>query len=124
MIPKLFSSHRFCIVCVTILVVLSSGGCGQKTASVGVVRGKVTLDGKLLESGNVITIPSAGRGAVGVFSNGAFELRKFGKNDGEGPCTHKVAVTAREPAQGDGAEAAPGNLLVPQRYTNADSSGL
>jgi hypothetical protein len=124
MLQKLFSSHRFCIVCVTILVALSSSGCGQKAASVGLVRGTVTLDGKPLQFGNVVAIPSAGPSAEGVIQNGQFELSTFGKNDGAVSGTHKVIVTAREPAQGSRSEPIAGKLLVPQRYTNPDVSGL
>jgi hypothetical protein len=124
MLKKLLSPNRFCVVHLTALVVLSSCGCGQKTASVAVVRGTITLDGQPLQSGNVATIPSAGHGALGAIQNGEFELSTFGKNDGAVPGTHKVAVTARDPVQGSSPEAVAGKLLVPQRYTNADASGL
>jgi hypothetical protein len=124
MLNKLPSPGRSRISTLAALVLLLSGGCGQKTASVAAVRGTLTLNDKPLQSGNVVTIPSAGHGAVGIIQNGKFELSTFGKNDGAVPGTHKVAIVAREPAQGNGPEAVPGKLLVPERYTNPDASGL
>lgn len=116
--------HSFCVFQVAATTVLLCAGCGQKSAPVGVVRGQVTLDGKPLQSGNVVTIPSAGRGAVGVIQNGDFELSTFGKNDGAVPGIHKVAVTANEAGQGTGPEAVVGKSLVPQRYANPETSEL
>jgi hypothetical protein len=102
---------------------LVCAGCGAKS-SVAQVHGKVELDGKPLQSGAVSTIPLAGRGAHGAIRDGSFELGTFGQNDGALIGTHKVAVIAYEPTPGKGPEAGPGKLLVPQRYANADTSGL
>src|SRR5215204_2616518 len=121
---KLLLSKRYCAVYALILIALICAGCGQKTSTVAVVRGKVTLDGKPLPSGNIVTIPTGGRGAVGPIQNGEFELSTFAKKDGALIGTHKVAVSANEPPQGAGPEATAGKLLVPQRYTNPETSGL
>jgi hypothetical protein len=84
----------------------------------------VLLDDKPLASGSVVTLPQSGRGAKGAIANGEFELSTFGNRDGALIGTHKVAVVANEPSKGIDAEAAPGKLLVPQRYTNPETSKL
>lgn len=81
------------------------------------------LDGKPLASGTISTIPAAGRGAKGVIENGEFELGTLGNNDGASPGVHQVEVVAREKTSG-GAESGMGKLLIPQRYTNANTSEL
>jgi hypothetical protein len=122
-IMPLMSKH-VCIVQVAVLTTLLCAGCRQKTSSVAIVRGKVTLDGKPLASGSIVTLPAAGRGASAPIQMGEFELSTFSKNDGAVMGIHKVAVTATEPPQGTGPEAAAGKSLVPPRYGNPDTSGL
>jgi hypothetical protein len=115
-------NHYVYIAAVLVLTV-ACAGCGSKS-SAGTVRGKVLLDDKPLATGTVVTLPSSGRGARGTISNGDFELGTTGDRDGAVVGTHKVAIVAREPSQGVGAEATPGKLLVPQRYTDPEASGL
>jgi len=105
------------------VVAFLCASCSSKSP-VGQVQGKVTLDGKPLASGMVGTLPPAGRGSSGKIENGEFELSTFGKNDGALVGTHKVAVVARENSQGAGPEAKAGKLLIPERYTNPETSGL
>jgi hypothetical protein len=88
------------------------------------VHGKVTLDGKPLADGAVVTKPESGRGAQGFIRNGEFELGTKGKNDGASIGTHAVAVIAQEKPANAGPESKAGQLLVPERYTNPDTSGL
>jgi hypothetical protein len=88
------------------------------------VRGKVTLDGQPLAAGAIVTRPKAGRGAQGVIRNGEFMLGTMGSDDGASIGTHQVGVVAQEKPQGAGPEAKPGKLLVPERYTNPDTSEL
>jgi predicted small lipoprotein YifL len=99
-------------------------GCGQKNPLTAPVKGKVALNGQPLKSGNVITLPSNGRGAHGaITSDGSFELGTFTKDDGAIIDTHKVAVVALV----DGVRTEPeggAKLLVPERYANPQSSGL
>jgi hypothetical protein len=106
-----------------ILLAPACAGCNSKSP-VARVRGMVLLDDKPLASGAIVTLPESGRGARGTIVNGGFELGTFGKNDGALIGTHKVAVVATEPVKRKGAEASAGKLLVPQRYTNPDSSEL
>ena len=99
-------------------------GCGPATPEVVPVTGKVLLDGQPLTVGRVLTTPSAGRGSNGLIgSDGTFELSTFGQRDGALIGRHKVAVVAYEGKTG-GPEAGLGKLLVPERYTNAETSGL
>ena len=88
------------------------------------VRGKVTLDGKPLADGAVVTKPASGRGAQGFVRNGEFELGTKSTNDGASIGTHAVAVIAQEKLPNAGPETKAGKLLVPERYTNPDTSGL
>jgi hypothetical protein len=119
---RLHSSRYYSFVAAGAVLVVCTG-C-PSTSPVAQVHGKVTLDGKPLAAGGVATIPSGGRGAGGIIKNGEFKLSTFGKDDGALIGSHKVAVIAREQAQGAGPEAKAGKLLVPERYTNPDTSGL
>jgi hypothetical protein len=107
-------------------MVATFGLAGCNTGpEVAIVRGKVELDGEPLKTGAVLTSTSAGRGAQGTINaNGEFELGTFAANDGALPGVHKVAIVANDPNIGTGPEALAGKSLVPQRYTNAATSGL
>jgi hypothetical protein len=88
------------------------------------VKGHVTLDGKPLKIGTVITIPDAGRGARGLIQpDGSFELGTYAKADGALLGTHHIGVVAYEGAN-LGPESNDAKLIVPKRYTNPESSGL
>ncbi len=72
-----------------------------------------------------MTLPPSGRGANGVIApDGSFELRTFGRNDGALIGTHKVGVVSYASSGKTGPEAGQGKLLVPERYTNPETSGL
>ena len=89
------------------------------------VKGKVLLDGRPLTTGNVGTIPTAGRGAHGdIQADGTFELFTYSKNDGALLGKHKVGVVAYDSTGHKGPESPYGKLLVPQRYTNPETSGF
>jgi hypothetical protein len=89
------------------------------------VKGKVLLDGRPLATGNVGTIPAAGRGAHGdIQADGTFELYTYAKRDGALIGKHKVGVVAYDSTGPKGPESPYGKLLVPQRYTNPESSGF
>jgi hypothetical protein len=116
------TSQQFGVVAI-ILFACISAGCGSNRG-VATVQGKVLLDNKPLEAGYIATLPPSGRGAYGTITNGEFVLSTFGNNDGALIATHKVSVVANAPPQGVGAEATPGKSLVPERYTNPETSGL
>jgi hypothetical protein len=99
-------------------------GCGRHAANIAPVKGVVTLDGKPLKIGTVITIPNAGRGARGFIQpDGSFELGTYGKTDGALLGSHRVGVVAYE-GTNLGPESNNAKLIVPKRYTNPESSGL
>jgi hypothetical protein len=71
------------------------------------------------------TIPEIGRGAHGdIQSDGTFELYTYSDGDGARIGTHKVGVAAYDKSGGRTPESEYGKLLVPQRYTNPETSGL
>ncbi len=107
------------------VIALTSVGCGPKRPNIAPVKGHVLFDGQPLTTGSLATMPKAGRGAKGVInSDGTFELSTFGKGDGATIGRHKVAVAAFESSAKAGPESGNGKLLVPERYTNPESSGL
>lgn len=88
------------------------------------VNGKILLDGQPFTKGGIATVPTAGRGASAhIQPDGTFQLSTFGTNDGALLGTHKVAVAAYEGGTA-GPEGDHGRLLIPQRYTSPESSGL
>jgi hypothetical protein len=100
-------------------------GCGPKRPAMAPVKGKVLLDGRPLNIGNVGTIPSAGRGAHGdIQPDGTFELYTYSKNDGAMLGKHKVGVVAYDSSGPKGPESPYGKLLVPRRYMNPETSGF
>jgi hypothetical protein len=116
------TQHSHILFALTVVAILLAG-CTQKS-SLGTVHGTVTLNGKPLPSGNVVTLPDAGRGAHGVIHDGQFELGTESTSDGAVIGTHRVAISANEPSSGSGPEAAAGKSLVPSRYSNPSASGL
>jgi|tagenome__1003787_1003787.scaffolds.fasta_scaffold20728154_1 hypothetical protein len=115
-------SFQLACFAITAALLSATAGCGAKSDT-GRVRGTVRLDGKPLASGNILTLPPAGRGATGVVENGEFQL-KTGASEGIVPGTHKVAISAHEQPQNAGPEAPVGKSLLPEKYSNPDSSGL
>lgn len=103
-------------------------GCGRRPTLVP-VSGRVTLDGKPLEFGSVMIQPAAGpaaRGAIG--SGGSFTVGTFAPGDGAivGQATIRVACYEQQrpgapPPQG---ELALGKSLIPEKYTQFETSGL
>jgi hypothetical protein len=111
-------------VLLIVACVLLFAGCGGSKPPLGIVKGHVELDGTPLATGAVITNFASGRGAQGVIKDGRFELGTFSAQDGALVGTHQLAVIAQEKPQGSGPEAKAGKLLVPERYTNPNTSGL
>lgn len=103
---------------------LTSCGCGAQGPQLAPVKGRVLLDGQPLKTGQVLTQPTAGRGANGAIqADGSFQLSS-GRVPGALVGTHAVAVVAYDGPASSSPEASPGKLLLPRRYTSADTSGL
>lgn len=123
-LPKRFAIHFFGLPFSIVVLVSSPAGCHRSTPATAPVKGHVTLDGKPLAIGTVVTIPSAGRGARGFIQpDGSFELGTYGKSDGALLGTHHVGVVAYEGAN-LGPESNNAKLVVPKRYTSPESSGF
>ena len=117
------STCRFSVACLALSVALNVG-CGDSGPTLAPVRGTVLLDGQPLKFGHIITHPKAGRGANGAIQpDGSFELNS-GREPGALIGTHQVAIMAYEDVGPKSPEAGPGKLITPQRYANAESSGL
>lgn len=108
------------LLCVATFLV----GCHSNGPRLAPVKGHVTLDGKALTRGTVITIPKAGRGARAFIQpDGSFELGTFAKKDGAIVGEYKVGVVAYEGVN-SGPESNNAKLIVPRRYVNPESSGF
>ena len=109
-----------CFVCDT--------GCGRRPTLVA-VSGRVTLDGKPLAFGSVMIQPTGGPAARGTIRpDGGFTVGTFATGDGAivGPATVRVACYEQQrpgapPPQG---ELALGKSLIPEKYTQFETSGL
>lgn len=106
-------------------MLVAVGGCGGGAHGLAEVTGQVFLDGKPLTVGSVITLPDHGRGARGAIdSQGRFTLDSGELGTGASMGIHHVAVVAYEGSGEFNPEGPPRKMLVPQRYTHPESSGL
>lgn len=108
----------------TVALLLSAIGCGASyELETAKVRGRVTLDGKPLQSGYVMVLPVRGRMARGAIQeDGSFVLGSYDDDDGAQVGEHPVVVT---PIPSDEGVSRPRtNQKIPRRYRRAGSSGL
>jgi hypothetical protein len=113
-----------------------AAGCGPDRPLTIPVNGTVTVDGTPVEGASVMFMPQfQGRPAVGLTdTSGRFTLTTFARGDGAQPGQHKVTVTLQKTtgfvADKDGLSGgiAPEGVrvewLVPERYSNPETSGL
>ena len=108
-------------------------GCGQNGDLIVPVSGIVTMDGMPVEGASVMLIPEAGRPATGrTNAQGEFRMTTLSNYDGAIVGRHRVTVSlVKLPAKPMDYELAdsPQSLtllehMVPQRYTDPDTSGL
>lgn len=102
-------------------------GCGKVQLETVPVHGKITIDGKPLETGRVRFFPERGRVAAGdLQSDGIYTLTTYADGDGAVLGNHRVSVEARTAAQQVSIESddVPGNFLIPARYADEAKSGL
>jgi hypothetical protein len=110
-------------------------GCSEAMPTMAPAKGKVMYRGQPLKFGTVMFQPSSGQSAKGeIKPDGTFELatERYGDGPSESGApvgTHSVRITCYEgqrPAglgEGD-REPALGKSLIPEFYTNVESSGL
>ncbi|MBN2296241.1 MAG: hypothetical protein JXM70_27675 [Pirellulales bacterium] len=76
------------------LVLLLAGGCGKPAQPRGAIRGKVTLDGQLLEEGAILFVPISG--TKGVVAGGPIQKGEYRLAGEEGPAVgiNRVEIRA------------------------------
>jgi hypothetical protein len=102
-------------------------GCGSNQLQTAPVQGTVSLDGRPLESGQVVFTPSQGRGARGQLNrDGTFVLTTYTDGDGAIVGVHQVAILPVIPlGEAAGAEAeVSSESLIPRRYLAGATSKL
>lgn len=119
---------RAALVVLVVACLAWHAGCGRRPA-LAPVSGRVTLDGRPLEFGSVMIQPSAGPAARGTIrADGSFTVGTFTPGDGAivGPATVRVACyeQQRPDAPPPVGELALGRSLIPQRYTQFETSGI
>lgn len=112
---------------VSLLVAAACIGCGRSKLETVPVSAKVTYKGQPLKFGNVLFQPDVGAPAKAeIQPDGTFTLTTDGQ-PGALVGRHRVEVRCRED-QGKPAdpkvERPPGRSLIPEKYTNFETSGI
>jgi hypothetical protein len=108
-------------------ILLSCLGCQKGSDYTCHIRGTVTLDGKPLTSGNVLSSPqNGGRGAIAdIQSDGTFALKTGRDLDGVAPGKHLITVVAYQPDPTNTPQFESNRpLAIPERYTDPARSGF
>jgi len=99
-------------------------GCNRGPTLVP-AAGRVTFNGKPLETGAIMVQPVAGPAAQAkIGPDGTFQLGTFKPGDGAIVGTATVRVFCRKDITSPGGEQAWGPSLIPERYNRFDTSGL
>ena len=111
-------------------------GCGESMPTMAPAKGKVTYKGQPLKFGTVMFQPATGQSAKGeIQPDGTFDLstERYGTGPAEPGAAvgmHFVRITCFEgqaPAGSSGGndvERPLGRSLIPENYTNFESSGI
>jgi hypothetical protein len=107
------------------MLVIPFGVAACNSDSVYTVQasGTVTYKGKPLEKGQVQFLPTEGPAAVGLIENGKFILGTNSEGNGAPPGKYRVTVFSYANVQSKFGESTT-KSVIPNRYTNPDSSGL
>ena len=106
------------------LMLVAVAGCGE-TREFAPVSGTVFYKGKPVESGVVMFQPPVGEMARGqIGPDGRYVLETLDHAEGVIPGTCKVRVSVRATPPNAGGEIGLGKLLIPERYTYFDRSGI
>ena len=115
------SMRSLCGLAICCLLTL---GCARRVSLVP-VEGRVTLDGRPLETGAVMVQPKAGPAAQAkIAADGTFRLGTFKPDDGAIPGAATVRVICRKALTQPGVETAYGPSVIPEKYTQFDTSGI
>lgn len=104
----------------TLLAIAFVAGCGDGRPTRVPVSGKVLIDGKPLETGNIRVYAAANRAASGkIEPDGKFNLSTYELGDGVVPGTHTVSVTGAKLLN-------PKTMrwFAPKKFADAATSGL
>ncbi|TWT85951.1 hypothetical protein Pla123a_07580 [Posidoniimonas polymericola] len=116
------NSHSYCRVFPLLLI--AAAGCSE-SGEYTPVSGTVYFDDQPLSSGVVMFQPPTGPMArSNIAADGGYSLQTLGEADGVRTGVSKVRVSARAASDGGSGEVGLGRLLVPERYTDFDQSGL
>ncbi len=109
-------------------------GCGSAGPSLGEVHGRVTIDGKAVNTGRIMFHPETGRSATGeIRSDGTYSLTTFKQDDGAMVGKHRITIkavdvvpNARPVGSTDLDQKQGGTVrwLVPERYSAVETSLL
>jgi hypothetical protein len=108
------------------LTLVATVGCSSSSQEAQ-VSGRVTLDGSRIGVGTIVFAPvEGGKPATGsIESDGSFVVNTS-REPGLAAGKYKVAVSIREMPKNvkRSDQPPPGRLLIPERYEQADASGL
>jgi len=114
----------------TLLLMTAFAGCGSSSNNPASVTGKVTYDGQPAVGGRVMFV-SEGQASevfIGLLDQqGQYELKMTEGISGAQPGKYKVAVIIDDATQMDeqgNSIRDPNAISIPQKYQNADNSGL
>lgn len=121
--------YKFARTLMMIFSVSLVGGCAGSDVGDGVsVSGTVTLDDQPLDQGTVSFIGEDGSAAaVGQIKDGSFSLSQSANASGVEPGTYQVKVESWKVQPGavqDDGSFAEGELAIPEKYTDAKTSGF
>jgi hypothetical protein len=103
-----------------LLAVAIFAGCGDGRPERVPVSGKVLIDGKPLETGNIRVYSGSHRAASGkIEADGSFKLSTYELGDGVVPGTHPVSVTGAKLL-----DAKTMRWFAPKKFADASTSGL
>lgn len=119
----------FSMLCV--LAVFTAAGCtgGGDAPELVQVTGKVTVDGEPASTGEIAFLPDSSKGnegpqSSGRIENGTYTLFAPGGREGAVPGWHRVEIRCPEMGSTPSGESRAGGCNIPQKYENAESSGL
>ena len=106
-----------------LVVAFGVAACDSDGISTVPASGSVSYKGQPLESGQVQFLPADGPAAVGQVENGKFVLGTNAVGNGAPPGHYRVTVFSYKNVQSKFGEIT-SKSLIPNRYTNPDTSGL
>jgi hypothetical protein len=116
------------LLAIVVLAALMAASCSPRRELLP-VQGRVLLDGEPLAFGSVSFQSESGQPATAAIGpDGSFTLSVFGEGTGAVPGPNRVLVTCyegqRQAAADRDREPSLGRLLIPERYTAYETSGL